>query len=198
MRKKSEKTLTQLIERLKAEKLSAAAQLLQVKKSRERDERQQVAEQRRRRGEVLERQQSDRWSKDPIAKAQELRLLDEQLIGAADRAAFGLAPLEPEQVPTPEVNRRPQSVLTEGTQPLPAPERIATDAERDGARQAVKHLRSDDAVAEPLAHSVDSQVAGQDHRAALAATAGELDRIGAERVDGQVANLADDQHKGAA
>lgn len=137
MRKKSEKTLTQLIERLKAEKQSAAAQLLEAKKSRERDERQQVVERRRRRGEVLEREQSDRWGKDPVAKAQELRLLDEQLTGAADRAAFGLAPLEAERVAAPTLNPIPQSVLAEGAQPLPAPDAGNTDAEPDCARQSV-------------------------------------------------------------
>src|SRR5690606_20279756 len=69
------------------------------------------------------------------------------------------------------------------------------DIERHRVMQeAVENGGSDDAVAEHLAPGTEALVAGEDHRAALIATANQLEEeIGADTVDRQVADLVDDQ-----
>src|SRR5438445_4898876 len=71
---------------------------------------------------------------------------------------------------------------------------IAADVDRDRmVEDPVEDGRGDDPVAEDVAPAPEALVAGEDHRAPLVAPADELkEEIGAGPVDGQVANLVDD------
>src|SRR5262249_7974437 len=75
---------------------------------------------------------------------------------------------------------------------------IAADVEGDGVvEDAVEDCGGDDPVAEHLAPAAEALVAGQDHGAALVAAADELEeQVGALAVDGQVADLVDDEQPG--
>src|SRR3989441_6817226 len=72
---------------------------------------------------------------------------------------------------------------------------IAADVDRDRmVEDSVKDGRGDDPVAEDVAPAPEALVAGEDHRAPLVAPADELkEEIGAGPIDGQVADLVDDE-----
>ena len=78
------------------------------------------------------------------------------------------------------------------------PVRVAPDVDGDRVMQdAVEDGGSDHAVAEHVPPAAEALVGGEDHRATLVAPADELkEQIGAGAVDGQVADLVDDQQPG--
>src|SRR5712691_10566323 len=77
---------------------------------------------------------------------------------------------------------------------------VGVAADVDGDRvveHAVEDRGGDDPVAKHVAPAPEALVAGQDHRAALVAPADELEeQIGPGAVDGQVADLVDDEQPG--
>src|SRR5207247_1414922 len=72
---------------------------------------------------------------------------------------------------------------------------IAADVDRDRmVEDPVEDGRGDDPVAEDVAPAPEALIAGEDHRAPLVAPADELkEEIGAGAVDGQVADLGEDE-----
>src|SRR5262249_9160737 len=78
------------------------------------------------------------------------------------------------------------------------PIRIAPDVEGDGVvEDAIEDRRGDDPIAEDLAPAPEALVAGQNHRAALVPAADELEeQVGALPIDGQIADLVDDEQAG--
>src|SRR5690242_9624650 len=75
---------------------------------------------------------------------------------------------------------------------------VASDVDGDRVvKHAVEDRGGDDPVAKHVAPAAEALVAGQDHRATLVAPADELEEeIGSGAVDGQVADLVDDEEPG--
>ena len=90
MRKKPREVLEQLLERNRAERLEIAGQLTAKKKADNKELRELVKSQQRRRGEILEARMQQRWALDPAAQEADLRALDDWLTSEKDRDAFGL------------------------------------------------------------------------------------------------------------
>ena len=66
-------------------------------------------------------------------------------------------------------------------------------------KQSVQQRRGDDRIAENLAPFGEAAIGGQDHRASLVAGVDQLEeQVAGAGADGEIADLIDDQQRGAA
>src|SRR5262245_42565644 len=100
--------------------------------------------------------------------------------------------------PTPGLLRGLGGADEAGLELVLEPVGIAPGVEGDGVvEDAVQDRGGDDPVPEDLAPAPEALIAGEDHGAALVAAADQLEeQVGALAVDGQVADLIDDEQPG--